>query len=124
MNLEQLRISGPIILLLIYIGVVLFLIFRKNIPIPKKMLFSKERKKVFIIADFLLLFIYGVSFFLEYAFYFSAYFIVHLFSFLALLSLLSFIEEYVTNKQAKGYYHKLTDLIITITLALFFAFTK
>ncbi|MBD3107463.1 hypothetical protein IEO70_03720 [Bacillus sp. AGMB 02131] len=123
MNYEQLRISGVFILLLIYIGVILFLIFRKNIPLPKKMLFSKNRKKVFIVADLLLLIIYGVTFYflLNYAF-FSAYFIVHLFSYLAILALIGLIEEYVTSKEAKGYYHRLTDLIFTTSLALLFAF--
>lgn len=124
MNYE-LRISGLFILMLIYIGVILFLIFRKNIPLPKKMLFSKERKKVFIVADFLLFIIYGVSFYflLNNTFINGGYFIILMFSFLAVLALIGLIEEYVTNKEAKGYYHRLTDLIFTTGLALLFAFT-
>ena len=42
---NELFISGLLIILVIYIGVTLFLTFGKNIPLHRRWLFSKDRKK-------------------------------------------------------------------------------
>ena len=105
---NELFISGLLIILVIYIGVTLFLTFGKNIPLHRRWLFSKDRNKTFIAADLALLLAYIITLYLQFEYFevpSSTNLSLIIFSFLALSSLLSAIEDFLTNKEAKTHYH-------------------
>ena len=124
MNAE-LRIDGLVILLLIYIGVILYLVFGKKIPLPKTMLFSKSRKKAFIAADLFLFIIYIASFslLLDYVTNFNEFIFLITFSFLTILHLVHFFEQYFTNKEKKADYHTCADFFFTAGFVFIYVWT-
>ena len=122
---NELITSELLFLLIIYIGVTLYLIFGKNIPLQGKWLFSKDRKKTFIAADLTLIFTYIIMFYLQFYFFkepSSANLSLIIFSFRGLSSLLNAMEDWLTNKETKAHYHGWTgfgfSVIVIIILLL------
>lgn len=119
MNFEM-TLTGVIIILVIYLCVTLFLIYGKNIKLPKAWLFSKGRKKAFIIIDIIVLFIFTLILIFQFDYFIESTdnrnFTFFLISFLSLQTLLDGIEEYLTNKNRKRYYHNGVQLISLLGL--------
>ena len=119
MNFEM-TLTGVIIILVIYLCVTLFLIYGKNIKLPKAWLFSRGRKKAFIIIDIIVLFIFTLILIFQFDYFIDSTdnrnFTFFLISFLSLQTLLDGIEEYLTNKNRKRYYHNGVQLISLLGL--------
>ena len=119
MNFEM-TLTGVIIILVIYLCVTLFLIYGKNIKLPKAWLFSRGRKKAFIIIDIIVLFIFTLILIFQFEYFIESTdnrnFTFFLISFLSLQTLLDGIEEYLTNKNRKRYYHNGVQLISLLGL--------
>ena len=119
MNFEM-TLTGVIIILVIYLCVTLFLIYGKNIKLPKAWLFSKGRKKAFIIIDIIVLFIFTLILIFQFDYFIESTdnrnFTFFLISFLCLQTLLDGVEEYLTNKNRKRYYHNGVQLISLLGL--------
>ena len=119
MNFEM-TLTGVIIILVIYLCVTLFLIYGKNIKLPKAWLFSRGRKKAFIIIDIIVLFIFTLILIFQFDYFIESTdnrnFTFFLISFLSLQTLLDGIEEYLTNKNRKRYYHNGVQLISLLGL--------
>ena len=101
MNFEM-TLTGVIIILVIYLCVTLFLIYSKNIKLPKAWLFSKGRKKAFIIIDIIVLFIFTLILIFQFEYFIESTdnrnFTFFLISFLCLQTLLDGVEEYLRIK--------------------------
>ena len=119
MNFEM-TLTGVIIILVIYLCVTLFLIYGNNIKLPKAWLFSKGRKKGFIIIDIIVLFIFTLILIFQFDYFIDSTdnrnFTFFLISFLSLQTLLDGIEEYLTNKNRKRYFHNGVQLISLLGL--------
>ena len=119
MNFEM-TLTGVIIILVIYLCVTLFLIYGKNIKLPKAWLFSRGRKKAFIIIDIIVLFIFTLILIFQFDYFIDSTdnrnFTFFLISFLSLQTLLDGIEEYLTNKNRKRYFHNGVQLISLLGL--------
>ena len=124
----ELQISGIIIVLVIYLCMTLFLIYGKNIKMPKGWIFSKGRKKGFIIADTAFLIIYLLIIIFQFDYFIESddngHFLLFLFSFLGLQTLLHIVEEYLMNKEGKGYYHIGVNFIFLTGLVGIILWTK
>ena len=119
MNFEM-TLTGVIIILVIYLCVTLFLIYSKNIKLPKAWLFYKGRKKAFIIIDIIVLFIFTLILIFQFEYFIESTdnrnFTFFLISFLCLQTLLDGVEEYLTNKNRKRYFHNGVQLISLLGL--------
>ncbi len=120
-------ILGITIIFLLYLLYSEFYIVRRlKIKKPKKGLFTKGRKKIFVYIELLLFLFMALYVFIleDYSFDSSNILPFVLPIFTALLFFLRGIEEWITNREAKIYYHEWSSSIAFLIMTLFFFLSR